>query len=66
MNANSFTPAQLQDLIKAEGKKYQKAIEIDKDFDEARIIFLKIKEYKKALDVFKSIDPEPWQYLHSR
>jgi len=56
----------LQDLIKAEGKKYQKAIEIDKDFDEARIIFLKIKEYKKALDVFKSIDSEPSQYLHSR
>ena len=66
MNTDSYTPAQLQHLIKAEQKKYQKAIEINKEFDEARMIFLKIKEYKKALDVFKHINAEPSQYLHSR
>jgi len=57
MNTDSYTPAQLQDLIEAEQKNYQKAIEIDKEFEAAKIIFVKIKELKKALEA-KNISPE--------
>ena len=64
MNADSHTLAHLQDLIMEGQKKYQKAIEIDKEFEEAKIIFYKIKELKKALDA-KNISTEMSQYLHS-
>ena len=55
---------QLQHRIDAEQKKYQKAIETDKEFEEAKIIYYKIKELKKALDA-KNISTEMSQYLHS-
>jgi len=55
---------QLQHRIDAEQKKYQKAIENDKDLEKAKIIFYKIKELKKALDA-KNISTEMSQYLHS-
>jgi hypothetical protein len=64
MNADSYTLAQLQAVIQEGQKKYQKAIEIDKEFEEAKIIFYKIKELKKALDA-KNISPKVSQYLHS-
>ena len=64
MNADSHTLAHLQDLIMEGQKKYQKAIEIDKEFEEAKIIYYKIPELKKALDS-NNITPEILQYLHS-
>jgi hypothetical protein len=66
MHTNSFTPAQLHHLIEAQQKKYEKAIETDKEFEKAKTIFLKIKEYKKVLDGLENINSEPSQYLHSR
>jgi len=62
MNADSYTVEQLQKLIKAGEKQYKKAIEIDKEFEEAKTIFLKIKELKKALDA-KNIGPNSSQYF---
>ena len=64
MNTDSYTLAQLQQVIREGQKKYQKAVEIDKEFEEAKIIFYKIKELKKALDS-NNITPEILQYLHS-
>jgi hypothetical protein len=64
MNADSYTLTRLQDLIEEGQKKYQKAIETDKEFEEAKIIYYKIKELKKALDSH-NITPELSQYLHS-
>ena len=64
MNADSHTLARLQELIEEGQNKYQKAIETDKEFEEAKIIYYKIKELKKALDA-KNISPEISQYLNS-
>jgi hypothetical protein len=61
MNADAYTFAQLQHLIEAAQKQYQKAIEIDQNFEKARSIFLKIKELKKTSDA-KKISRELSQY----
>ena len=42
MNADSHTLEHLQDLIMEGQKKYQKAIETDKEFEEPKIIYYKI------------------------
>ena len=40
----------LQALLEAEWKKYKHAITHDKTFDEAKIIYLRIKDLTKKMD----------------
>jgi predicted patatin/cPLA2 family phospholipase len=51
MGTNVNTLAELQNLIKVEEENYRRAIEDMHDFEEAKKIYLKIKEIKKAIDM---------------
>ena len=45
--------AELQDLIKIEQENYRRAIDDMHDFEEAKKIYMKIKELKKAIDTLE-------------
>jgi hypothetical protein len=53
MERDLHTLAELQDLIKVEGENYRRAIEDMHDFEEAKKIYLKIKQIKRAIDMFE-------------
>jgi hypothetical protein len=56
MEPDSRSLAALQDLIKIEEENYRRAIEDSHDFEEAKKIYIKIKELKKAIDALAGIN----------
>ena len=53
METDVHTLNELQLLIKIEQENYRRAIEDMHDFEEAKKVYLKIKELKKAIDAFE-------------
>ena len=53
MQTDLHTLAELHNLIKVEEENYRRAIEDMHDFEEAKKIYVKIKEIKKAIDMFE-------------
>ena len=53
METDLHTLAGLQDLIEIEQENYRRAIEDMRDFEEAKKIYLAIKELKKAIDALE-------------
>jgi len=53
METDSRSLAELQDLIKIEQENYRRAIDDMHDFEEAKKIYAKIKELKKAIDTLE-------------
>ena len=53
METNVHTLNELQVLIKIEEENYRRAIEDTHDFEEAKKVYLKIKELKKAMDLLQ-------------
>jgi len=50
METDLHALADLQDLIELEQENYRRAIEDMHDFEEAKKVYLTIKELKKAID----------------
>ena len=55
METDFHTLNELQVLINIEQENYRRAIEDMDDFEEAKKIYLKIKELKKAIDSLQGI-----------
>ena len=53
MEPDFHTLNELQDLINIEQENYRRAIEDMHDFEEAKKVYLKIKELKKAIDTLE-------------
>lgn len=53
METDLHTLADLQDLIEIEQENYRRAIEDMHDFEEAKKVYMKIKELKKAIDTLE-------------
>ena len=53
METEFHTLNELQVLINIEQENYRRAIEDMHDFEEAKKVYLKIKELKKAIDTLK-------------
>ena len=53
METDFHTLNELQVLINIEQENYRRAIEDMHDFEEAKKVYLKIKELKKAIDTLK-------------
>jgi len=53
METEFHTLNELQVLINTEQENYRRAIEDMHDFEEAKKIYMKIKELKKAIDTLK-------------
>ena len=53
METEFHTLNELQVLINTEQENYRRAIEDMHDFEEAKKVYLKIKELKKAIDTLK-------------
>ena len=53
METDVHTLNELQLLIKIEQENYRRAIEDMHDFEEAKKVYLKIKELKKAIDALE-------------
>jgi len=54
METDVHTLNELQLLIKIEQENYRRAIEDMHDFEEAKKVYLKIKELKKAIDALEA------------
>ena len=54
METDVHTLNELQLLIKIEQENYRRAIEDMHDFEEAKKVYLKIKQLKKAIDALEA------------